>query len=74
MDTQEFKLEFLNRNQILNIVELYQLPVNKKLSTKKLLDEIKKYVMIDDSGEIVFLNGSPLEGGRKKLGVNIKVF
>lgn len=102
MDSQEFKLEFLNRNQMLNIIELYQLPVGKTLSTKKMLDEIKKYVKIDDNGEIVFINGSPLEGGRtpkgkdprgvrtgfsepgskldssnpgrKKLGVNIKVF
>jgi len=59
---------------MLNIIELYQLPVGKTLSTKKMLDEIKKYVKIDDNGEIVFINGSPLEGGRKKLGVNIKVF
>jgi hypothetical protein len=74
MNDNDFKLELLSRNQIISIIELYQLPIDKTLSTKRLLNEIKKYVKIDDNGEIVYLTSPHLEGRGKKLNVNIKIF
>lgn len=50
---EDFKFEFLKRKQLVKIIESYNLPIDKTLSYKKMLEAIKQHLEITDDGYIV---------------------
>jgi hypothetical protein len=77
----DFKFSYLTRSQLIRIIEVYNLDIDKSLPRKKLLEEINKKLSILDDGTIVHkedknLTKEQLEGtGKYKthlMGMKIK--
>jgi len=77
----DFKFSYLTRSQLIRIIEVYNLDIDKSLSRKKLLEEMNNKLSILDDGTIVHkedknLSKEQIEGtGKYKthlMGMKIK--
>ena len=77
----DFKFSYLSRSQLIRIIEVYNLDIDKTLPRKKLLEEINNKLNIKDDGTIVYkedknMTKEEIEGSGKYkthlLGMKIK--